>query len=111
MSDRSTELSRTIPESHRQAIRALVERVHNGTHSTKSRRCFSAEEAEQAVQDINKLIETTNSALREPAWSDAYTVLVTIRDTVQNFSAAMSMRRASLSQYDTVWPGSRWKGM
>jgi len=71
---------------------------------------LTAQEIDDAIRDINKEIEAVNAALKGTPWSEAYSALVTMRDIVQNFSASLSMRRASLGQYDTVWPGSRWRG-
>lgn len=111
MTGRATDLSNAIPEPHRENIRKLAERVYKDAgqqHSTSLN--LSAQEADDAIRDINKTIEQVNAALKGIAWQEAYTALVTMREVVQNFSASLSMRRASLGQYDTVWPGSRWKG-
>lgn len=110
MTGRVTDLSPTIPEPYKENIRKMAERIYKDTTpANPSALRLSAQEASEAVRDINKEIEAINASLQGKSWSDAYTVLVTMRDVVQNFSASLSMRRASLGQYDAVWPGTRWK--
>jgi hypothetical protein len=111
MTGRPADLSPAIPEPHREKIRKLAERVYKDTaQSGNTVVRLTAQEIDDVVRDINKEIEAVNAGLKGSPWSESYTALVTMRDVVQNFSASLSMRRASLGQYDTVWPGSRWKG-
>ncbi|KAF2867936.1 hypothetical protein BDV95DRAFT_597692 [Massariosphaeria phaeospora] len=105
------DLSAAVPEPHRGNIKKLAERIYaNTAQQNSSSLNLTAPEADEALQDINTAIDQANAALQGAAWTEAYTALVTMRDVVRNFSAALSMRRASSGQYDTVWPGSRWKG-
>jgi hypothetical protein len=111
MTGRAFDLSPAIPEPYRENIRKLSERIYKDTAQANTPVLqLTAQEVDNAIRDINKEIEAINAALKEKPWSEAYGALVTMRDVVQNFSASLSMRRASLGQYDTVWPGSRWKG-
>jgi hypothetical protein len=111
MTGRISDLSPTIPEPHRNNIRQLAERIYKDTaESNASTLRLSAYEIDEVVQAINTEVERINAALTGTPWSEAYSALVTLRDVVQNFAASLSMRRASLGQYDTVWPGSRWRG-
>jgi predicted translin family RNA/ssDNA-binding protein len=110
MTGRATGVSPSIPEPHREAIIKLAERVYKGSANQTTALNLSIEEVDRILQDIHKAIEDVNAALKGTAWSEAYTSLVTLKEVVQNFSASLSMRRASIGQYDTVWPGTRWKG-
>ncbi|KAF2651515.1 hypothetical protein K491DRAFT_682124 [Lophiostoma macrostomum CBS 122681] len=109
MTGRVAELSPAIPEPHRETIRKLTERIYKdaASHSTLN---LSASEVDETLRDINNAIERVNAGLKGKAWTEAYSALNTLKEVVQNFSASLSMRRASVGQYDTVWPGSRWKG-
>ncbi|PSN69952.1 hypothetical protein BS50DRAFT_585445 [Corynespora cassiicola Philippines] len=110
MSGKVTELSPAVPKPYRDSIQKLAERIYKDTaQPSRAVLNLTAEEADEAVRDINKAIEQVNAGLQGKQWSEAYTVLVTIRDVVQNFSASLGMRRASLAQFDGVWPGSRWR--
>ena len=111
MTGRPSDLSPAIPEPHRENIRKLAERIYKDTAQTNAPVVqLAAQEVDDVIRKINEEIETINTALTGRPWSEAYRALVTIRDVAQNFSASLSMRRASLSQYDSVWPGSRWRG-
>jgi hypothetical protein len=111
MTGRAADLSPTIPEPHRENIRKLSERIYKGTSQTNAPAMqLTVMEIDNVIRDINKEIEEINAALKGTPWSEAYSALVTMRDVVQNFSASLSMRRASVVQYDTAWPGSRWRG-
>lgn len=105
-----TEL-RSVPEPYNNQIRKIVGRVYGSDklQSNASAATLMRHDIDDIVRDINNEIERVNAALNGSAWSEAYNVLVTIRDVVQNLSAAASMRRASQSQYDTAWPGTRWR--
>jgi hypothetical protein len=111
MTGRAADLSPTIPEPHRENIRKLVERIYKDTAQANAPILrLSVVEVDSAIHDINKEIEAINAALKGTPWSEAYSALVTMRGVVQNFSASLSIRRASVGQYDTAWPGSRWRG-
>ncbi|CAI6335831.1 unnamed protein product [Periconia digitata] len=101
---------RAVPEPERSQIQRIAQRIYGDkTQANAAPANLRAEDIDKIVLDINTQIETINARLKGNAWSEAYNVLVTMRDVVQNFSAAASMRRASQSQYDTAWPGTRWR--
>lgn len=111
MTGRVTGISASIPEPHRETIRKLTERIYKDAgNQNVGALNLTAGEVDQILRDISRAIENVNAALKGTAWTEAYTALTTLREVVQNFSASLSMRRASLGQYDTPWPGSRWKG-
>jgi hypothetical protein len=111
MTGRVSDLSPTIPEPYRENIRKLAERIYtNSAQANASTLRLNAQEVDDVVKAINKEIEVINAALKGTPWSETYTTLVTLRDVVQSFAASLSMRGASLGQYDSVWPGSRWRG-
>jgi hypothetical protein len=111
MTERAADLPPTIPEPHRENIRKLSERIYKGTaHANAPALQLAVVEIDNAIRDINIEIEGINAALKGTPWSEAYSALVTMRDVVQNFSASLSIRRAAVGQYDTAWPGSRWRG-
>ena len=108
---RTTGLSNAIPEPYRGNIQRLSERIYKETGTQSSSNLnLTAQEVDIVVQDINRAMEEVDANLKDAAWREAYTALATLKGVVQNFSASLSMRRASLGQYDAVWPGSRWKG-
>ena len=117
MTGRAAELSPAVPEPHRQTIKRLAEQIYkditnnpsSSSASTSTTLRLTAGEADAIVRDINTAIEQANAALQGPAWTEVYTALVSVRDVVQNFVASLRNRRASLGQYDSIWPGSGWK--
>jgi hypothetical protein len=109
MTGRVNELSPAIPEPYRETIKRLTERVYKDAANNTSTLNLTASQVDDVLRDINKAIEQINAGLRDKAWSDAYSALVTLKEVVQNFSASLAMRRSSIGQYDTPWPGSRWQ--
>lgn len=97
-----------VPEPHKTRIQKIAHRMYNDkTQATESSANMRAGEIDAIICDINTEIERVDAALKGTAWTEAYNVLVTMKNIAQNSSAAGSMRRAS--QYDTPWPGTRWR--
>ncbi|PVI06564.1 hypothetical protein DM02DRAFT_667448, partial [Periconia macrospinosa] len=96
---------RSVPEPHRDRIQKIAQRVYaDKSQANASTLNLRVEDIDSIVRDINEEVEKINSVLKGNAWSEAFNALVTMRDVVRNFSASASMRRASQSQFDTVWP-------
>ncbi|KAF2007481.1 hypothetical protein P154DRAFT_517193 [Amniculicola lignicola CBS 123094] len=110
MTGRDSGISHAVPEPYREVIRNLTGRIYKDSGNQRSRSInLTAEEADEVLKDIRTAIEQVNSGLKAMAWTEAYTALNTMKEVVQNFTASLAMRRASVGLYDTVWPGSRWR--
>lgn len=111
MTGRVPSIPLAIPERYREKIRNLAERIYRGAATQNSNALnLTAAEADNIVVDINKVIEEINAELKGSTWTEAYTALGTLKEVVQGFSASLSMRRTSVGQYGSVWPGSQWRG-
>lgn len=104
------EISSGIPEPYRGAISKLAERLYEDAtdHNTDTVN-LTPEKLDDLLRDIDKVMEQANSGLKGIARTEASSALMTLREVARNLSASLSMRRASVGQYDTPFPGSRWR--